>query len=96
MPHTQAQKDAECLFCRLQADQRGVSTVEYFILLAFLGLGVIGVVRALESAVRDDGKLIAEHVSTLSSLSRQDASGSAPLGVAPVPPVGHTTGRAGR
>jgi Flp pilus assembly pilin Flp len=43
------------LFKRLRRDRIGAITVEYFILLAFLALGGIGVVTAIKTSIGDVG-----------------------------------------
>jgi Flp pilus assembly pilin Flp len=63
------------LFKRLRHDRLGAITVEYFILLAFLGLGGIGVVTAIKSSIGTVGDELKTKVGELKESKFQGNEG---------------------
>jgi Flp pilus assembly pilin Flp len=53
------------LFKRFKSDRRGANTVEYLVLLAFVGLGGIAAVQAIGKGIDTVGKDLGNKVNTL-------------------------------
>jgi len=52
------------IIAKLWRDVRGISSVEYALLLAFVGIGIVGAAGALSQAVQDDMENTASCIST--------------------------------
>lgn len=47
-------KTKKNIFARFWGDVRGISSVEYALLLAFVGIGIVGAAGALSTAVQNE------------------------------------------
>ena len=61
-------KTRQNLFARFWRDVRGISSVEYALLLAFVGIGIVGAAGALSTAVQTEMTDTADCITSVSGL----------------------------